>query len=102
MVHNADFVIVDNVLSSSEKIESVMRLIEQSRGHVKYVAVLVDRSNGRVTAKSLGIEALVSMVEVDFETYPEGECPLCNKGTPIWPYHGGQEWCERHSGRTIG
>jgi len=45
--------------------------------------ILVDRSNGRITAETLGVNKYLCTVKVDIENYLESKCPLCEHKVPI-------------------
>jgi hypothetical protein len=78
------FVVVSDVLATGKTISAVIRLIQDSGGIVDYVAVLVDISNGAITAKDLGVKRIVSLTAATINSYSAAECPLCAAEVPIY------------------
>jgi orotate phosphoribosyltransferase len=75
-----NFVVVDGVLNTGQTILAVKKLIEDNHGRVVAVAVVVDRSGGKVTAESLGVQQLISLTQVNIPEYEPDYCPICADG----------------------
>ena len=71
--------VVEDVVTTGGSVKEVMDIVKEMGGEVVGVALLVDRSNGKVDLGAK-IEACLSM---DVVSYEESECPLCKEGKPI-------------------
>ena len=72
-------VIVDDVLTSGGSVRDTIEAVRLAGGEPLAVAVLVDRSAGRVT---FDLPLFASMV-LDLDTYEPAACPLCRDGVPL-------------------
>jgi orotate phosphoribosyltransferase len=68
--------VVEDVVTTGGSVVEVMDIVRQSGAEVVGIAVLVDRSGGKV---DFGVrkEAVLSM---DIESWEAPECPLCREG----------------------
>lgn len=71
--------VVDDVLTTGGSVRETLAALAEHPVDVLAVAVLVDRSGGRV---SFGVP-LVALATLDVETWGAGECPLCAGGLPL-------------------
>lgn len=71
--------VVDDVLTSGASITDTLAAVRQAGGEVVGVAVMVDRSGGRVT---FGVPFFAA-TEVDMQTFEPTDCPLCRDGVPL-------------------
>ena len=71
--------VVEDVVTTGGSVKEVIDIVKEKGGEVVGVALLVDRSNGKVDLGTT-IEACLSM---DVVSYEEMECPLCKEGKPI-------------------
>ena len=71
--------VVEDVVTTGGSVKEVVDIVEAAGGVVVGIALLVDRSNGKV---DLGhrIEACLSM---DVQSWEEVDCPLCQAGKPV-------------------
>lgn len=71
--------VVEDVVTTGGSVKEVVDIVETAGGVVVGIALLVDRSNGKV---DLGhrIEACLSM---DVQSWEEEDCPLCKAGKPV-------------------
>lgn len=72
-------VIVDDVLTTGRSVREVIKLAESYKADIGGVAVLLDRSNGRVKF-DYPFQALAT---VNADSWEPGACPLCAKGEPL-------------------
>ena len=72
-------VIVDDVLTSGGSVRDTIEAVRLAGGEPLAVAVLVDRSAGRIT---FDLPLFASMV-LDLDTYEPAACPLCRDGVPL-------------------
>lgn len=71
--------VVEDVVTTGGSVKEVIDIVRENGGIVVGVALLVDRSNGKVDLGAK-VEACLSM---DVKSYEEEECPLCKAGLPI-------------------
>ena len=75
----ARVLVVDDVLTTGGSVRETLSALEDHRVVIVAVGVLVDRSVG---APDFGVP-LVSLLELNTETWPAGSCPRCAGGTPL-------------------
>jgi orotate phosphoribosyltransferase len=68
--------VVEDVVTTGGSVKEVIRVVEEAGGEVVGVAVLVDRSNGKV---DFGYP-FVALLSLEIISYPADECPLCAAG----------------------
>lgn len=73
--------VVEDVMTTGKSVREVITAVERAGGQVKGVGVLWNRGN--VTAGDLWVEKLISLCDVQFDSWPEEECPLCKQGVSI-------------------
>ncbi len=73
--------VVEDILTTGGSAKKAIELARSLGANVVGVAALVNR--GGVTPGVLGVEHLVTLVNVDMSTYPANECPLCEEGKPV-------------------
>lgn len=71
--------VAEDVVTTGGSVREVIEVVREKGGEVVGVALLVDRSNGKVDF-GVKTEAVLSMEIVSYE--PE-ECPLCKQGVPV-------------------
>ena len=71
--------VVEDVVTTGGSVKEVIDIVRENGGVVVGVALLVDRSNGKVDLGTR-VEACLSM---DVKSYEADECPLCKAGLPI-------------------
>lgn len=72
--------VVDDVMTSGESVFDTIGAVEKAGGTVVGVAVMVDRSGGRV---DFGATPFFAATEVQMATWAAEECPLCRDGVPL-------------------
>ena len=72
--------IVEDIVTTGGSIKEVIDVVREFEGIPVAVAMLVDRSNGKVQFDGVPCTALLHM---DVEAYTPEECPLCKEGTPL-------------------
>lgn len=70
--------IVEDIVTTGGSIKEVIDVVREFGGIPVAVAMLVDRSNGKVKFDRVPCTALLHM---DVEAYAPEECPLCKEGT---------------------
>ena len=80
----ARILVVEDVVTTGGSVFDVMQCVRDSEGEVAGVAVLVDRSNGKV---DFGVKTY-AVYPVAITAYDPDECPLCAEGE-IEPYKPG-------------
>lgn len=71
--------VVDDILTTGSSLRDVLAEVRRLGGEVVGVAVLIDRSNGKV---DFGVP-LFSLHQLFIPTYEPDECPLCTAGVPL-------------------
>jgi orotate phosphoribosyltransferase len=71
--------IVDDVLTTGGSIREVIEAVRRLGGEVAGVAVLVDRSGGKVDFEG----PFFGCLRLDIPAYQADDCPLCRKGLPL-------------------
>lgn len=71
--------VVDDVLTTGGSVRDVLAAVRDMGGAAIGVAVLVDRSAGKV---DFGVP-LFACLELDLPTYSPDDCPLCREGVPL-------------------
>ena len=71
--------VVEDVVTTGGSVKEVIDIVRENGGEVVGVALLVDRSNGKVDLGAR-VEACLSM---DVKSYEAEDCPLCKAGLPI-------------------
>ncbi|HEY4506316.1 MAG TPA: phosphoribosyltransferase family protein, partial [Candidatus Paceibacterota bacterium] len=73
--------VVEDVLNSGGTARQTVDVVRQHGGQV--VAVVAIANHGGVTAESLGVGRLHSLIDVPMPKYPSNDCPLCKAGVPV-------------------
>jgi orotate phosphoribosyltransferase len=71
--------IVEDIVNSGLTVVKTREAIERCGGTVVGVGCLCNRSGGKVTAETLGVSELFSLLDVGMEMFPEAECPICKE-----------------------
>lgn len=72
--------VVDDVLTSGASVNDTLDAVRAAGGVPVGVAVMVDRSSGKVTFGDL---PMFAATEVDMQTFEPASCPLCARGVPL-------------------
>ncbi len=73
----AGVLVSEDVITTGGSVREVMQLVEGAEGIPVGVAVLVDRSNGKI---DFGIK-LRAALSLEVSSYEESECPICREGS---------------------
>jgi len=73
------FVVAEDVITRGGRVQETIDIVEKSGGIVVAIAVLVNRSGGKVSFKY----PLFSLLEMEPVTYEPAGCPLCKRGEPM-------------------
>lgn len=79
IVSGKNCLIVEDIINSGGTVKKVIECVKINGGNIAGVGSLCNRSGGKVNAGSLGVEKLVSLLELDMKMYKEESCPLCEK-----------------------
>lgn len=71
--------IVEDVINSGATVVKTRDAVVQACGEVTGIGCLCNRSGGKVTAQTLGVPELFSLLDVSMEMFKEDECPICQK-----------------------
>lgn len=71
--------IVEDVVSTGASLNETIELVQEAGGHIVGIGVIIDRTLGGV---DFGIR-MESIIELDLESYPVDECPMCQNGEPL-------------------
>lgn len=67
------------MINSGLTVAKTRDAVAEAGGEVIGVGCLCNRSGGKVTAESLGVIDLFSLLDLDMQMYPEDECPICKE-----------------------
>jgi len=81
VVNGKRVVVVEDVLNTGGSLVETIRAVRAAGGEVVAAVALCNR--GGVTAASLGVPRLESLLEVTLEAWDAAECPLCRDGVPV-------------------
>lgn len=94
-VREARVLVVEDMLNTGGSVDKVCRLVEQAKGTLVGVSVIVNR--GPSTAATLGVPRLEALSRVDMQAFEPESCPFCAEGKPIITDVGhGAEFREAH------
>ncbi|OGS37595.1 MAG: orotate phosphoribosyltransferase [Elusimicrobia bacterium RIFOXYB2_FULL_49_7] len=79
MVKGERVLIAEDVLTTGKSVREVMDIIREREAVLAGVAVIVDRSGGKI---DFGVP-LVSLMALETITYTPEACPLCRQGSPV-------------------
>ncbi|MFN8639831.1 MAG: orotate phosphoribosyltransferase [Dehalococcoidia bacterium] len=71
--------VVDDVLTTGGSVRETLEAVRRAGGVPVAVAVMVDRSGGKV---DFGVP-LFAATEVEMQTWEPSDCPLCRDGVPL-------------------
>lgn len=71
--------IVEDVINSGATVVKTRDAVITAGGEVVGVGCLCNRSGGKVTAETLGVPELFSLLDLDMKMFPEAECPICRE-----------------------
>ena len=86
---HARVLIVEDIVSTGNTVRQMLGIIRNFGAEPVAVATIVDRTRGRVR---LSIP-MISLAEIEANTYVHTVCPMCKAGIPVSPY--GMEVRER-------
>lgn len=82
LVSRQRVLVVEDVLTTGGSARKVVEAVRKLKGEVMGVGALCNR--GGVTVKDIGdVPELFSLIDINMESWPPEECPLCKKGVPI-------------------
>lgn len=73
--------IVEDIINTGGTVKNIVDLVRSLDGRVFGISAICNR--GDATKKSLGVPELISLVNIKLISWPEKECPLCQKGIPV-------------------
>ncbi len=73
------FLVCEDVITTGGSVQEVIDIVKANKGEVVGIAVIVDRSGGKI---DFGYP-LKSVLELEVEVYEPEECPLCKSGIPL-------------------
>jgi len=73
----ARVLVAEDVITTGGSVEEVIELVKEAKGELVGVAVLVDRSNGKI---DFGTK-LISGLTLEVLSYKTEECPICREGS---------------------
>lgn len=80
-IEGKNVLVIEDVVTTGSAIYQTIEAVKSAGGNVTLVAVIADRSGGKV---DFGVP-LISAIELDMPAYEAGECPICREGIiPIY------------------
>lgn len=71
--------IVEDIINSGATVQKTKKAVEDAGGIVVGVGALCNRSGGNVTAETLGVPELFSLLDLEMKMYKEDDCPICKE-----------------------
>jgi len=71
--------IVEDVINSGATVAKTIKAVFEAGGIISGVGALCNRSGGKVSAATLGITELFSLLDLDMQMFKEEECPICKE-----------------------
>ncbi len=81
LVADKRVLVVEDVLTTGSSVKEVIEAVRAVYGNVIGLGALVNR--GGVTSKDVDVPKLISLVNLEMNTYNEADCPLCAQSVPI-------------------
>ena len=82
LVSHQPCLVVEDVINTGATVSKTISAVKNLGGTVIGVGALCNRSGGKVTAESLGVPKLFSLLDFDMEMFPEDSCPICREKGP--------------------
>jgi orotate phosphoribosyltransferase len=79
IMRGEDVLIVEDVMTTGGSIKETIEIVKEYGGRVVGVAVIVDRSGGKVEMDV----PIHSLATIEIKVYEEERCPLCARSLPI-------------------
>ncbi|MEI8361358.1 MAG: phosphoribosyltransferase family protein [bacterium] len=77
IVRGKRVLLVEDIINTGSTIIKLKEAVEACGGIVVGVCALCNRSGGKVTAETLGVPSLLSLMHLKMDIYPEETCPIC-------------------------
>ncbi len=74
--------VVEDIINSGTTVIKTIDAIRAAGGEVVGVGALCNRGGGKVTANTLGVPELFSLLDLRMEMFKEDECPICKAYGP--------------------
>ena len=71
--------IPEDIINSGKTVMQTSKAVLEAGGEVVAVAALCNRSGGKVTAGTLGVPELASLLDLGMQMFKEDECPICKE-----------------------
>jgi len=71
--------VVEDAVSTGGSVQKVLEICRRAEADVRSVAVVADRTGGRL---ELGVPRR-ALLTLEVPSYPEDDCPLCRAGLPL-------------------
>ncbi len=71
--------IVEDVVTTGASLNETIELVQETGGNIAGIGVIIDRTLGSV---DYGMR-MESIIELDLESHPADECPMCQNGEPL-------------------
>lgn len=81
LVRGRKVVIVEDVTTTGSSICEIVKLLRNYNCNILGAGIVVNR--GGVTAEQVGVPRLISLLQMEEDSYTEEECPLCLRHAPI-------------------
>ena len=79
-VKNRRCLLVEDVVNSGATLQKTAKAVVDAGGILIGAGALCNRSGGKVSAQTLGLPKLFSLLDLDMKMYKEEECPICKEG----------------------
>jgi orotate phosphoribosyltransferase len=73
--------VVDDVVNTGFSIRGTIDAVRESGGDVTTAASVCNR--GALAPQQIGVERLIDLTDIELDSWPREQCPLCREGVPI-------------------
>ena len=82
LVKEKNVLIVEDITTTGGSVVKVVQSVIHAGGDVVAVCVLVNRDPAKINSQTIGVP-FYSLAQVQFQSWEEKACPLCQNGIPI-------------------
>ncbi|MCK5466240.1 hypothetical protein KAI56_01945 [Candidatus Parcubacteria bacterium] len=96
-IRGKNTLIIEDIVNTGGSLKDTIRACSIFGAKIIGCHALVDRSSGKVTAETLGVQIFLALKEMDVVNYNEDKCPLCEAEIPINTDRGhGAKYLKKH------
>ncbi len=81
LVRGRRVLVVDDVVNTGFSIRGTIEAVSSHDGEVTVAACVCNR--GALAPQQIGVQRLIDLTDIELESWPREQCPLCRKGVPV-------------------